>query len=86
MVAASQVLRLAASLVVVSLLSVVVADSGYAKAPFLAAFVGLTNLCVLVRLPCNRVLYGAPSPAVIHPKTGKRAKKGRPPKHGPSSV
>lgn len=80
--AASQVLRLAASLVVAGVLSAVVADSGYAKAPFLAAFVGLTSLCVLVRLPCNRVLYGAPPPAVINPKTGKRAKKGRPPVHG----
>jgi hypothetical protein len=80
--AARQVLRLAASLVVVGAFSVVVADSGYAKAPFLAAFVSLTSLCVLVRLPCNRVLYGAPPSPVIHPKTGKRAKKGRPPVHG----
>jgi len=80
-VAARQVLRLAATLVV-GMLNVVVADSGYAKAPFLAAFVGLTNLCVLVRLPCNRVLYGAPPAPVINPKTGKRAKKGRPPEHG----
>jgi hypothetical protein len=62
--------------------SVVVADSGYAKAPFLAAFVGLTSLCVLVRLPCNRVLYGAPPQPVINSTTGKRAKKGRPPVHG----
>ena len=81
-VAARQVLRLAATLVVAGALSVVVADSGYAKAPFLAAFVGLTNLCVLVRLPCNRVLYGEPPAPVTHPKTGKRAKKGRPPVHG----
>jgi hypothetical protein len=81
-VAAQQVLRLAATLVVAGVLSVVVADSGYAKAPFLIAFVGLTHLCVRVRLPCNRVLYGAPPPAVLNPKTGKRAKKGRPPKHG----
>ena len=81
-VAAQQVLRLAATLVVAGLLSVVVADSGYAKAPFLIAFVGWANLCVLVRLPCNRVLYGAPPPAVINPQTGKRLKKGRPPKHG----
>jgi len=80
--AARQVLRLAVSPVVVGILSVVVADSGYAKAPFLAAFVGLTSLCVLVRLPCNRVLYGAPPPAVINPQTGKRAKRGQPPKHG----
>jgi hypothetical protein len=83
--AARQVLRLAVSLVVASVLSVVVADSGYAKAPFLAACVGLTSLCVLVRLPCNRVLYGAPPPTVINPKTGKRAKKGRPSSMGPSS-
>jgi len=76
------VLRLAATLVVAGMLSVVVADSGYAKAPFLAAFVGLTSLCVLVRLPCNRVLYSAPPAPVINPKTGKRTKKGRPPEHG----
>jgi len=81
-VAARQVLRLAATLTVVGLLNVVVADSGYAKAPFLAAFVGLTSLCVLVRLPCNRVLYGAPPAPVLNPQTGKRAKKGRPPVHG----
>jgi hypothetical protein len=79
--AASQVLRLAASLVVAGLLHVV-ADSGYAKAPFLAAFVGLTSLCVLVRLPCNRVLYGAPPVPVLNPQTGKRLKRGRPPVHG----
>jgi hypothetical protein len=81
-VAARQVLHLAATLVVAGILNVVVADSGYAKAPFLAAFVGLTSLCVLVRLPCNRVLYGAPPAPVINPKTGKRTKKGRPPEHG----
>jgi hypothetical protein len=81
-VAARQVLRLTATLVVAGMLSVVVADSGYAKAPFLTAFVGLTSLCVLVRLPCNRVLYGVPLPPVIHPATGKRVKKGRPPVHG----
>jgi hypothetical protein len=81
-VAARQVLRLAATLAVVGMLHVAVADSGYAKAPFLAAFVGLTSLCVLVRLPCNRVLYGAPPVPVINPKTGKRAKRGQPPKHG----
>ena len=81
-VAARQVLRLAATLVVVGVLNVVVADSGYAKAPFLAAFVGLTSLCVLVRLPCNRVLYGAPPAPVINPQTGKRTKRGQPPKHG----
>jgi hypothetical protein len=80
--AASQVLRLAASLVVAGLLHVVVADSGYAKAPFLAAFVGLTSLCVLVRLPCHRVLYGAPPAPVLNPQTGKRLKRGRPLVHG----
>jgi hypothetical protein len=81
-VAARQVLRLAATLVVAGVLHIVVADSGYAKAPFLAAFVSLTSLCVLVRLPCNRVLYGAPPAPVINPKTGKRVKRGQPPKHG----
>jgi len=81
-VAARQVLRLAATLVVAGVLHVVVADSGYAKAPFLAAFVGLTSLCVLVRLPCNRVLYGPPHAPIINPQTGKRAKRGQPPKHG----
>jgi hypothetical protein len=80
--AASQVLRLAASLVLVGVLHVVVADSGYAKAPFLGAFVGLTSLCVLVRLPCNRVLYGAPPAPARNPRTGKRLKQGRPPVHG----
>ncbi len=81
-VAARQVLRLAATLVVAGVLSAVVADSGYAKAPFLAGCVGLTSLCVLVRLPCNRVLYGAPPAPVLNPQTGKCAKKGRPPVHG----
>ncbi len=81
-VAARQVLRLAAMLAVADVLNVVVVDSGYAKAPFLAAFVGLTSLCVLVRLPCHRVLYGAPPAPVINPKIGKRAKKGRLPEHG----
>lgn len=80
--AARQVLRWAATLVLVGMLHVVVADSGYAKAPFLAAFVGLTSVCVLVRLPCNRVLYGAPPAPVLNPKTGKRIKQGRPPEHG----
>ncbi len=53
---------------------VVVVDSGYAKRKFLQAFVGLVTLCVLVRLACNRVLYGTPPP-----KTGKP---GAPKKHG----
>ena len=56
---------------VASGLSVVVADSGYAKVAFLAAFVGLTHVCGLVRLAYNRVLNGARrpppgSPAVKH--------------------
>lgn len=80
--AASQVLRLAASLALVGVLNVVVADSGYAKAPFLVAFVGLTSLWVLVRLPCNRVLYDTPPGPVLNPQTGKRIKPGRPPVHG----
>lgn len=53
---------------------VVVADSSYAKPKFLRAFIGLLNICVLVRLACNRVLYAAPPP-----KTGGR---GAPKTHG----
>ena len=52
----------------------VVADSAYAKRKFLRVFVGLSAVCVLVRLACNRVLYGAPPP-----KLGGR---GAPKKHG----
>ena len=52
----------------------VVADSHYAKRKFLQGFVGQTVACVLVRLACNRVLYGTPPP-----KTGGR---GAPKKHG----
>lgn len=80
-VAAQQVLRLAATLAV-GVMAVVVVDSAYAKVAFLAAFVGLTHLCVLVRLANNRVLYGPPPPAEVNPQTGKRKKKGRPKVHG----
>jgi len=59
-----------------------VADSGYAKVAFLAALVGLTHVCGLVRLASNRMLYGAPPPADRHPTTGKRRRRGRPPVHG----
>jgi DDE superfamily endonuclease len=52
----------------------VVVDSGDAKRKFLQALVGLTAVCVLVRLACKRVLYGAPPP-----KTGRP---GAPKKHG----
>jgi hypothetical protein len=44
--------------------------------------VGLTNVCVLVRLASNRVWYGIPRPAERNPITGKRTKRGRPPVHG----
>lgn len=53
---------------------VVVVDSSYPKRKFLQVFVGLAGVCVLVRLACNRILYGAPPP-----KTGKP---GAPKKHG----
>jgi len=53
---------------------VVVGDSHYARQTFLTAFLGLNHLYALVRLACNRVLYGPPPP-----KTGKR---GRPREHG----
>ena len=74
-VAAQQVARLALTLAV-GMLGVVVGDSYYAKRIFLAVFVSLPNLHVLVRLACNRVLYG-PSPVV----EGKRPR-GRPKVHG----
>lgn len=80
-VAAAQVLRLAASLAPGALAGVV-ADSGYAKLAFLLAFVGLVGVCVLVRVPHNRVLYASPPPVARDPLTGKRLKKGRPPVHG----
>jgi hypothetical protein len=80
--AAAQVARFVATVAVATVLSVIVADSGYAKVAFLSAFVGLTNVCVLVRLASNRVLYGVPQPAERHPITGKRTKRGRPPVHG----
>jgi len=74
-VAAEQVKRLALTLVA-SVLAVIVADSHYAKRVFLAVFVTLPNLCVLVRLACNRVLYGPPPPV-----SGPR-RRGRPKVHG----
>lgn len=80
--AAAQVGRFVATVAVATVLSVIVADSGYAKVAFLSAFVGLTNVCVLVRLASNRVLYGVPLPVERHPVTGKRTKLGRPPVHG----
>src|SRR3972149_4024269 len=80
-VPAGQVRRLAVTLAV-GVLAVVVADSGYANAVFLAAFVGLTGVCVLVRLANNRVLYGPPPPVERDPLTGKRRKRGRPTVHG----
>ncbi len=80
-VAAEQVKRLAQTLAV-GALAVVVADSGYASLVFLAAFLGLSGVFVLVRLASNRVLYGSPPPVAHHPVTGKRLAKGRPRKHG----
>jgi len=56
--------------------AVIAADSHYAKRTFLAVFVGLPNVFALVRLACNRVLYGPPPPVV-----GQRPK-GRPRVHG----
>ena len=80
-VAAAQVKRLVSTLAV-GLLAVVVADSGYANAVFLAAFIGLTGVFVLVRVANNRVFYGPPPPVELDPTTGKRRKKGRPKVHG----
>jgi hypothetical protein len=74
-IAAEQVKRLALSLAT-GMRVVIVADSHYAKKVFLTAFVNLPNLCILVRLACNRVLYGPP-PVV----TGSR-QRGRPRVHG----
>ena len=54
---------------------VITADSRYANRVFLAVFVGLLTLCVLVRLRNNMALYGPP------PKT-KPHQLGRPPEHG----
>ena len=62
-VAAQQVTRLATTLAA-GMLAVVVADSGYAKVTFLTVFIGLAQVCVLVRLAHNRVVYGAPPPPV----------------------
>lgn len=74
-VAAEQVRRLALSLAA-GALAVIVADSHYAKRVFLTVFTTLPHLCVLVRLACNRVLYGPP-PAVNGPR-----RRGRPRVHG----
>lgn len=74
-VAAEQVKRLALTLAT-GMIAVIVADSHYAKKVFLTAFVNLPNLFILVRLACNRVLYGPP-PVV----TGSR-RRGRPRLHG----
>ena len=54
---------------------VITADSRYANRVFLAVFVGVLTLCVLVRLRNNMALYGPP------PKT-KPHQLGRPPEHG----
>lgn len=80
--AARQVQRLAATVALAATLSVILADSGYAKVAFLAAFVGVLNVCVLVRLAANRVLYGSPPVVERDPVTGKRCQRGRPAKHG----
>ena len=80
-VAAQQVLRLAMTLAV-GALAVVVADSAYAKVAFLSVFVGLPQVCVLVRLANNRVLYAPPPAVAYNPLTGKRQSRGRPPVHG----
>jgi hypothetical protein len=74
-VAAKQVKRLALTLAS-NMQAVIVADSHYAKKVLLVAFVNLPNLFILVRLACNRVLYGPP-PVV----TGSR-RRGRPRAHG----
>jgi hypothetical protein len=74
-VAAEQVKRLALTRAA-GVLAVVVADSHYAKGVFLAVFVTLPNLYILVRLACNRVLYGPP-PVITGPR-----RRGRPKVHG----
>lgn len=53
---------------------VVVADSGYVGKAFLAAFVGLLSVVLLIRLRNNQALYGAPPPPAH--------KRGRPARHG----
>ena len=73
-VGATQVKALAEQTQTAEPLKAVVADSGYAKRKFLSVFVGLVAVCVLVRLACNRVLYGAPPP--------KNGGPGAPKKHG----
>lgn len=73
-VGAEQVKRLAANLL--AGVGGVVADSHYAKQAFLAVFVDLLNLFILVRLACNRVLYGPP------PVVAGWRRRGRPKVHG----
>ena len=60
----------------------VVADSGYVSQAFLAAFVGVFTVVVLLRLRSNQVLYGPPVPRRPkgHPFEG--VQRGRTPKHG----
>jgi hypothetical protein len=62
--------------VAVSAGAVIVADSHYAKRLFLTVFTGFPHVFVLVRLACNRVLYGLP-PVIAGPRP-----KGRPRVHG----
>jgi hypothetical protein len=54
---------------------VVVADSLYINAIFLAIFLELKNVIALVRMRSNMVLYGPPAPRL-------KGKKGAPAKHG----
>ena len=64
---------------------VITADSRYANRVFLAVFVGILTLCVLVRLRSNMVLYGAPPKPKPHHKSGSprgHRSPGRPRKHG----
>ena len=56
-------------------LKVVVADSGYVSKVFLAAFVGLFTVVLLIRLRSNQALYGSPAPR-------KPNQRGAPAKHG----
>ena len=54
---------------------VITADSRYANRVFLAVFVGILTLCVLVRLRSNMTLYGSAPKRKPH-------QRGRPRKHG----
>jgi hypothetical protein len=69
-VAAEQVKRLALS-ATTGVKAVIVADSHYAKKVFLSVFVNLPNLFILVRLACNRVLYGPPPVVTGSPRRGR---------------